>query len=66
MNGNINRKLAVQLLSEFNNFIKTMPDNYIPETGIEEMYSKDKIENTLNYIKLNQNADINDIFMNLK
>jgi hypothetical protein len=57
-NGNINKKLAIQLLKDFLEYINNKSIGYLPETGIKNIYHKDKLNNALNYIISN----INELF----
>ena len=61
-NGNKNKILAIQLLSEFIEFLKNKSINYYPKNGLDVMYSYDKLSNILEYVKLNKIIDINKIF----
>lgn len=61
-NWNINKKLAIQLLKDFLEYINNKPIGYLPETGIENMYHKDKLNNALNYIISNKISNINELY----
>jgi hypothetical protein len=61
-NGNINKKLAIQLLKDFLEYINNKPIEYLPETGVEKMYHKDKLYNALNHIISNKISNINELF----
>ena len=56
LNGYDNKILAIEVLMEFIEYLKTKPSNYMPINSLENMYSVTYIINLLNNIIKNSNS----------
>ena len=51
INGQEAKSLALQILHHFIEWRKTKPDKYIPEMGMEAMYSAEQLQEYLDFLK---------------